>query len=254
MDSNIQSLYFKYIRGLTRIYDNYKLTPNQHFSLHLSKVLRRFGPPHAYWAFPFEQYIGLICHIHTNQRLSTCSNALFMITDSCPLGKMEATFMVTYCMGSNLCSNLCSLLSSNKILSALATLLPFIKLVIDPDTRGSLMSDLAVFRAQAEPAIVFNEKQQKLLSTDAYAALLACMSSDSDLHDGISFVAHNSELLHQKQCILSPFAQILLSVSSCGIFFTPFSSHTGDSQVLYWSSHLQGRLAMGRIINIFVHR
>jgi hypothetical protein len=173
-----------------------------------------------------------------------------MITDSCPLGEMEATFMVTYCMG----SNLRGLLSSDKIPLALAALLPFIKSAIDPDTHGSLMSDLAVFGAQAEPAIVFNEKQQKLLATDAYAALLSRMSSDSDLHDWISFIAHNSELLRRKQRILSPFAQILPSVSSRGIRFTPFSSHTGDSQVLYQSSHLQGRLAMGRIVNIFVHR
>jgi hypothetical protein len=163
---------------------------------------------------------------------------------------MEVTFMMTYCMGSNLHDLLCS----DNIPSVLATLLPFIRSAIDPDTRGLLMSDLAVFRAQAEPAVVFNKKQQKLLSTDAYAALLTWMTSDSDLYNRISFVAHNSGLLHQKQRILSPFAQILLSVVSRGIHFTPFSRHTGDIQVLYQSSHLQGRLAMGRIIEIFVHR
>ncbi|KAG2102169.1 hypothetical protein BD769DRAFT_1367629, partial [Suillus cothurnatus] len=225
---------FKYIRGLIRIYDDYKLTPNQHFSLHLSEILKKFGPPHAYWAFPFERYIGLIRHIHTNQRPS----------------EMEATFMTTYCMG----SNLHGLLSSDKVPSVLAALLPFIKSAIDSDTRGSLMSDLAVFGAQVEPAVVFIEKQQKLLSTDAYAALLTRVTSDPDLHYGISFAAHNSGLLRRKQRILSPFAQMLPSITSRGIRFTPFSRHAGDSQVLYRSSHLQGRLAMGRIVEIFVHR
>ncbi|KAG2049167.1 hypothetical protein BDR06DRAFT_894265 [Suillus hirtellus] len=157
---------------------------------------------------------------------------------------------MTYCMG----SNLRGLLSSDKVPSALAALLPFIKSAIDLDTCGLLMSDLAVFGAQVEPAVVFNEKQQMLLSTDAYTALLAHMTSDSDLHNGISFAAHNSGLLHHKQRILSPFAQILPSVASRGIHFTPFSRHAGNSQVLYRSSHIQGRLAMGRIVDIFVHR
>lgn len=167
-----------------------------------------------------------------------------------PPGEMEATFMTTYCMG----SNLRGLLSSDKVPSALATLLPFIKSAIDPDTRGSLMSDLAIFGAHAEPAIVFNEKQQKLLSMDAYAALLARVTSDPDLHNGISFAAHNSGLLRPKQRILSPFAQKLPSAVSRGVNFAPFSRHAGNSQVLYHSSHLQGRLAMGRIVEIFVHR
>lgn len=119
-----------------------------------------------------------------------------------PPGEMEATFMTTYCMG----SNLRGLLSSDKVPSALATLLPFIKSAIDPDTRGSLMSDLAIFGAHAEPAIVFNEKQQKLLSTDAYAALLARVTSDPDLHNGISFAAHNSGLCVHPQPICSKTA------------------------------------------------
>lgn len=108
--------------------------------------------------------------------------------------------MMTYYMG----SNLRSLLSSDKVPSMLATLLPFIKSAIDPDTHRSLMSDLAVFRAQVEPVVAFNEKQQMLLSTDAYTALLARMTSDSGLHNGISFAAHNSGLLCCKQFILSP--------------------------------------------------
>jgi hypothetical protein len=241
---------FKYIRGLIHVYDDYKLTPNQHFSLHLSEVLRRFGPPHAYWAFPFERYIGLIRHIHTNQRPSAYSAGSHMSLISIPLGEMEATFMTTYCMG----SNLRALLSSDNVPPALTALLPFVKSAVTPDTRGSLMSDLAVFGAQTEPTLVFNEKQQKVLSREAYTALMTRITSDSDLCEGISFVADNLGLLDPEQRVLSPYAQILQSVTSRGVRFTPFSRHVGDSQVLYRASHLQGRLAMGKITEIFVHR
>jgi hypothetical protein len=212
--------------------------------------LRRFGPPHAYWAFPFERYIGLIRHIPTNQRPSACSIRSYCSLITIPPGEMEATFMTTYCMG----SNLRALLSSDNVPPALATLLPFVKSAVSPDTRGSLMSDLAVFGAQTEPALAFNEKRQRVLSTEAYTALLSRMTSDSDICDGISFAAHNCGPLDPDQRVLSPYAQTLQSITSRGVRFTPVSRHTGDSQVLYRSCHLQGRLAMGRIIEIFVHR
>ncbi|KAG2108137.1 hypothetical protein BD769DRAFT_1366031 [Suillus cothurnatus] len=158
--------------------------------------------------------------------------------------------MTTYCMG----SNLHALLSSDDVPPALAALLPFIKLATNPDTRGSLISNLAIFRAQTEPALVFNEEQQKVLSMEAYTALMTHIISDSTLCDRISFTTHNLGLLNSEQHILSPFAQILLSVTSHGVRFMPVSRHVGDSQVLYWARNLQGRLAMGRITEIFNHR
>jgi hypothetical protein len=62
---------FKYVHGLLDIFEGITLTPNQHYALHLGDFLRRFGPTHSYWAFPFERYIGLLRDIHTNQKPST---------------------------------------------------------------------------------------------------------------------------------------------------------------------------------------
>jgi hypothetical protein len=59
---------FRYARGLIAIYDDITLVPNQHYALHLGTILRRFGPTHCYWAFPFERYIGLLSDINTNRR------------------------------------------------------------------------------------------------------------------------------------------------------------------------------------------
>lgn len=61
---------FKYTRGLLSTYPDLHLIPNQHYAMHLGDILRRFGPTHAYWAFPFERFIGLLRQIRTNQKPS----------------------------------------------------------------------------------------------------------------------------------------------------------------------------------------
>lgn len=61
---------FKYIRGLRELFPELDLTPNHHLALHLGEVLRDFGPPHAYWSFPFERYIGLLRNASKNSRPS----------------------------------------------------------------------------------------------------------------------------------------------------------------------------------------
>ncbi|KAI0666358.1 hypothetical protein C8Q78DRAFT_933152, partial [Trametes maxima] len=49
----------QYLRGLQSLY-NASLVPNHHLSLHLIECLILFGPTHAWWAFPFERYNGLL--------------------------------------------------------------------------------------------------------------------------------------------------------------------------------------------------
>lgn len=57
-----------YLRGLKdkSLFSNVKLVPNHHIALHLPEFLKRFGPTHAYWGFPFERYIGMLRRINTN--------------------------------------------------------------------------------------------------------------------------------------------------------------------------------------------
>lgn len=68
---------FKYAKGLRTIF-GVDLTPNQHYALHLGSILRRFGPTHSYWSFPFERYIGLLRQIRTNQKSSKSLRDLFV--------------------------------------------------------------------------------------------------------------------------------------------------------------------------------
>ena len=55
-----------YACGLLKLFPDAKLVTNHHLALHLGEVLHRFGPTHAYWAFPFERCIRLIRDVNSN--------------------------------------------------------------------------------------------------------------------------------------------------------------------------------------------
>ncbi|KAI0752993.1 hypothetical protein C8Q80DRAFT_1217329 [Daedaleopsis nitida] len=74
-----------YLTSLTEIFQH-NLVPNHHLSLHLYECLILFGPIHAWWAFPFERYNGIIQNLNTNDK-----------TNDMPL-----TFMRYFYIGANL--------------------------------------------------------------------------------------------------------------------------------------------------------
>ncbi|EJD38817.1 hypothetical protein AURDEDRAFT_71822 [Auricularia subglabra TFB-10046 SS5] len=55
-----------YLEDLKEVYPKIKYTPNHHLATHLGEFLKRFGPPHSWWAFPFERYNGMLQKINTN--------------------------------------------------------------------------------------------------------------------------------------------------------------------------------------------
>ncbi|EJD50001.1 hypothetical protein AURDEDRAFT_45885, partial [Auricularia subglabra TFB-10046 SS5] len=55
-----------YLRNLQTLYPSVSITPNHHLSTHLPEFLLRFGPPHSWWAFPFERYNGILQRFTTN--------------------------------------------------------------------------------------------------------------------------------------------------------------------------------------------
>ncbi|KAI0069346.1 hypothetical protein K474DRAFT_1610586 [Panus rudis PR-1116 ss-1] len=58
----------QYLRGILTLYPHTDITPNQHLSLHLPDILKRFGPVHAWRCFPFERYNGMLQNIQTNYK------------------------------------------------------------------------------------------------------------------------------------------------------------------------------------------
>ncbi|RPD74265.1 hypothetical protein L226DRAFT_546168 [Lentinus tigrinus ALCF2SS1-7] len=75
----------RYLSGLVQTF-KHPLVPNHHLSLHLRECLELFGPVHAWWAFPFERFNGILQHLNTNSK-----------TNDMPL-----TFIRYWYMGANL--------------------------------------------------------------------------------------------------------------------------------------------------------
>ena len=63
----------KYLEGLVKLYPAHDLTINHHMSLHLPQFLRRLGPTHSWWTFPFERFNGIIQQINNNSKLGNIS-------------------------------------------------------------------------------------------------------------------------------------------------------------------------------------
>jgi hypothetical protein len=54
----------RYLLGVAKAiegeYGAKKVSPNVHLSLHLAKCTFDYGPPYAYWCFPFERMNGML--------------------------------------------------------------------------------------------------------------------------------------------------------------------------------------------------
>ncbi len=93
----------KYLETLRSVFDHH-FVPNHHLSLHLEECLLNFGPVHAWWAFPFERFNGLISRLNTNHKpgalmfLIPINPALIEIT----LDKMPSTFLRYFYIGAGL--------------------------------------------------------------------------------------------------------------------------------------------------------
>lgn len=60
----------RYLKSLLSVF-SHNLVPNHHLSLHLKECLELFGPVHAWWAFPFERFIGMLQRLNINHKSST---------------------------------------------------------------------------------------------------------------------------------------------------------------------------------------
>ncbi|KLO04848.1 hypothetical protein SCHPADRAFT_789604, partial [Schizopora paradoxa] len=58
-----------YLKLMLEIDPSLRLHPNHHNSLHLGNILRRFGPMHGWWMYPFERVIGRLQKSNTNFKI-----------------------------------------------------------------------------------------------------------------------------------------------------------------------------------------
>lgn len=62
------TLILEYRKGLSRLFPNYEIHPNQHQVLHIPEFLCMYGPVHGWWTYPFERVIGMLQRISTNYK------------------------------------------------------------------------------------------------------------------------------------------------------------------------------------------
>ena len=54
--------------GISRLFGSAAATPNMHMQMHLTSVVKEYGPLYASWLFAFERYNGVLGDINTNNR------------------------------------------------------------------------------------------------------------------------------------------------------------------------------------------
>ena len=92
-----------YLKSVRELCPNDDLHPVHHNALHIPDFLRRFGPMHGWWMFPFERLIGILQKVKTNFKMG---EAIHFVRNSIeltvPLGQLEKTIMNTFCAASEL--------------------------------------------------------------------------------------------------------------------------------------------------------
>lgn len=58
-----------YLESLREVFPDIEFRPNHHMALHLDDFLRRYGPLHGWWMFPFERIIGCLQKTKTNHKI-----------------------------------------------------------------------------------------------------------------------------------------------------------------------------------------
>lgn len=66
--ANIAYCMLQYLDSTRLLFPLASIVPNHHLGLHLPRFLKLFGPPHAWWCFPYERLNGMLQDVHTNHR------------------------------------------------------------------------------------------------------------------------------------------------------------------------------------------
>lgn len=85
-----------YLECLQAIFPELAWRPNHHASLHIDYFLRRYGPMHGWWMFPFERIIGTLQDTNTNHKIGRLDTLNIPITDM-RTGELEKTMLMTFC-------------------------------------------------------------------------------------------------------------------------------------------------------------
>lgn len=130
--SLFESTMLRYLAGIKFLYKHHAFSPNQHLSLHLGALLRRFGPVHAWRSYPFERWNLVLQSIQTNMRP----------------GELELTMFKRFCRMQTLITFWTDNGLPSAIMESLGTAFQD---AFQSDRRGTLQSDLQAMHDLASP-------------------------------------------------------------------------------------------------------
>ena len=64
----VDAHFAKFGNGISGLFGSAAATPNMHMQMHLTSVVKEYGPLYASWLFAFERYNGVLGDINTNNR------------------------------------------------------------------------------------------------------------------------------------------------------------------------------------------
>ncbi len=173
-----------YLTGIKTLY-KCSFSPNQHFALHLDRMLRLFGPVHAWRSYPFERWNFILQSIPTNSHLGT----------------MEVTMFERFCRMQRLLSYWNDKDLDPEILESLS---PAFDKAFQSDCRGTLLTDLHsmhgpsaaafdVAYARAGKQITLPVEHEVLLTREGYKDLARTIHlHDTCMFQGATFRAHKA--------------------------------------------------------------
>ncbi|KIK20959.1 hypothetical protein PISMIDRAFT_104782 [Pisolithus microcarpus 441] len=221
-----------YIHSTLEIFGARALVYNNHASLHVPKCLSAYGPAHGWWAFPFEQYNGVLQHISTNSKI----------------GQMEYTMLKAFCQG----SNLRAMLSKDNSLGSLQVLRTAFKRFF-PSTSSILQTDIDHSNLNGTNSdiaeITDSVGKLPMLSTTTYDHLLDCLNKGMVPRMYLSY----QDKPRPHTWAIQPHAQEKHPVKYQGVTYSCSSKHLGNSRILF---HLANETLQrtGAIQQIFVHQ
>ncbi|KAI0360930.1 hypothetical protein OH77DRAFT_1446201 [Trametes cingulata] len=225
-----------YLDTLATLFPWHQLVPNHHLSLHLRECLERFGPVHAWWAFPFERFNGVLQRLNTNSK----SNA------------MPLTFMRYFYLGANVRWVMATTEWPDE--GPFRNMMQAFEETFRDAARGTRVADvhpIAKFAIDTEE-FAYNEKAATDLPRDVYEKLLSCISRTK----GPSYASLFAPLSDNRPR-LSTLAQHVSTVKHHGLSFATAGRRKGDSFILFdddtGNEHARPSPRAGQIEDIILH-
>lgn len=131
-----------YRQELQRLFPDYVCHPNHHMAMHIAEALRRYGPAHGWWAFPYERVIGMLQRASTNYKPGESIIVCCVRVANEYLGEYEQTIARSWYRS----SNFRALFTKATCPEAIQHCFDAFETLVQPQTRDTLSTDALILQ------------------------------------------------------------------------------------------------------------